>query len=69
MLLDLEEFFVERDKIRRVEFALRGELLLGIGEDLFTMSEKLGGHGGAKSVTAGTKARARSDSLNPQRLR
>jgi hypothetical protein len=42
VLLDLEEFLVERDELGTLEFALRGELLLGVSEDFFAMSEEMG---------------------------
>jgi hypothetical protein len=39
MFLDLEELLVERNELGSFQFTLRGELLLGVGEDFFAMSE------------------------------
>ena len=39
VVLDLEEFFVKREPLGGVQRALRAELLLGVGEDFFTMAK------------------------------
>ena len=40
MVLDLEEFLVEREQVRGVELPLGTELLLGVGEDFFPVAER-----------------------------
>ena len=50
MLLDLEELLIERNEFRALQFSLCGELLLGVGEDFFAMSENIGSHGGCAAL-------------------
>jgi hypothetical protein len=41
VVLDLQEFLVEREELAGIEFALREQLLLGVGEDFFPMSQSV----------------------------
>ena len=62
VVLDLEEFFVEREQLLRVQRTLGTELLLGVGEHFFTMSEH--GFGGRIKAREDARSRPAGDSIS-----